>query len=83
MSQVKLNIDESLLVKLQEISDYYEQTLEETFEEMARIRIRNFDTTMKEIESVSDEDVEFLFNDFPDYKHPNPNHKAKIIPLFQ
>ena len=83
MREIKLSISEDLLLKLQEISDYYKQTLDRTIEEMAKNRIRGFDVMKREIAKVSDEDVEFLFNDYPDHKHPNPNNVAKITSIFQ
>ena len=83
MKKIELNIDEALLEKIQEVADHYEQSINELFVSMAERRVVTFETSMRAIADVSDEDIEFLFNNYPDDKHPNPNNMAKITSIFQ
>ena len=83
MKEVKLNIGEDLLNRIQKIADYYEQPLDDLFSEIMKKYADEYDDVMQEISKVPDEDIEFLFSDYAGYKHPNPNNMAKIIPIFQ
>ena len=60
MKSIKLNINDELLDRLQEIANSYGQSLEELFINIAKRKVKTFDTAMKAIEKVTDEEIAFL-----------------------
>ena len=83
MGKIKLDIDEGLLHRLKTIANAHEQTINKLFVEIATRYADDYDEVMEEVNKVSDEEIEFLFNDHPAYMPQDPNHRAKIIPLFR
>ena len=82
METLKVNIEKKLLAEIQKLSEFYGLSLDKTIELMAETHIRDFTRVENATSQIADKDIEFLFNDYPDSKHPNPNNMAKIIPLF-